>query len=503
MRSSRPGGDSIRRNSVLSLANQLTSAAFTAVLTVYLTRSLGPSGFGLFALAISVGTLATLLADFGLSGSAARFVAEHRDDEHAQLAVIARSMRLKLALTGAVSVALFALAEPIAQAYGVPGLTWPLRGAAIALAGQTLMLFVTAIFAALRRVAANLKVILSESAIEATASIALVALGGGATGAAFGRAIGYTCGGVITVVVLSRVVHRNVLRRARATATGTGGRRIAGYAVPVFVTNSVWTLFTQVDVLLLGALLGPAGVGTFQAAVRINSMFTYAGTSIAQGVAPRMATGRDRSVEAFQAAVRLLVIAQAILVAPLVVWAHGIVFLLLGPEFGESVDVLRLLALYVFLTGLAPLLSTTVNYLGSAGRRIPIAMGALAVNVVLDLLLIPPLGPIGAAIGSTTGFLIYVPAHLWVCRRALGFQMRPTAITLARTALAVVVMGAVLAVAGTGELSPAAWVLGGGAAVLAYLGTLVLTGEITRAEIEAVAGWVARRFTRRAPARHR
>lgn len=502
MRPPGAGSDSIRRNAILSLANQLTSAVFTAALTLYLVRALGPQGYGLFALAISVGTLAALLADFGVSNSASRFVAEQRDDPVAQYTVVARALRLKLSIVAAVSAALFALAAPISDAYGVAALEWPLRGAAIALGGQTLMLFITGIFGALGRVSANFRVILSEAALEATASIALVALGGGAAGATFGRAIGYVVGGLLAVATLSRVLGRNVL--APGSAGGEETRRIASYAVPLFVTNGVYTLFTQVDVLLLGALLGSTAVGTFQAVIRVNSMFAYAGLALSAGVAPKIAAGRGRNVAAFQSAVRMLIIGQAALLAPLIVWAHPIVSLLLGPEFEESVPVLRLLALYVFLIGLGPLLSSSVNYLGGAARRVPIAIAALTVNAGIDVLLIPRIGVIGAAIGTNVGFLIYVPAHFWICRSTLGLALRPVAITLGRTALAVAAMALVLLLAGTGDLSLAAWALGGIGAVLTYVGILLLTGEVKRSEVAAAAFWLRRllgRIKRTSPAR--
>src|SRR5215210_6991746 len=108
--------DSIKRNAVLSLTNRLTSAVFTAILTLYLVRALGPGGYGTFALAVSVGTLAALLADFGVSASASRFVAEHRGEDDAQFAVIAYALRLKLALTAVISVGLFVLAPVVADA---------------------------------------------------------------------------------------------------------------------------------------------------------------------------------------------------------------------------------------------------------------------------------------------------------------------------------------------------------------------------------------------------
>ena len=56
-------GDTISRNTIFAFASQMTTAFFTAVLTVYLVRALGPSGFGTFALALGTGeTIAGLVA---------------------------------------------------------------------------------------------------------------------------------------------------------------------------------------------------------------------------------------------------------------------------------------------------------------------------------------------------------------------------------------------------------------------------------------------------------
>ena len=56
-----------------------------------------------------------------------------------------------LGLSFPAAVALFALAGPISDLYNTPDLAWPLRGVAIALFGQSIVLFIRSIFVALRR----------------------------------------------------------------------------------------------------------------------------------------------------------------------------------------------------------------------------------------------------------------------------------------------------------------------------------------------------------------
>ena len=74
------GADTITRNAAFALASQIATASFTAVLTIVLVRVLGPEDYGVFALALSVASLVFLPADFGISQSTARFVAEHRGE---------------------------------------------------------------------------------------------------------------------------------------------------------------------------------------------------------------------------------------------------------------------------------------------------------------------------------------------------------------------------------------------------------------------------------------
>lgn len=80
--------------------------------------------------------------------------------------------------------------------------------------------------------------------------------------------------------------------------------------------------------------------------MRFVTFLHYPGFAVANGVAPRVASGQAGSSEVgtFGATLRYLVIFQAALIAPIVVWAEPIVDLLLGKGYEESADVLRALA---------------------------------------------------------------------------------------------------------------------------------------------------------------
>src|SRR3954453_13672743 len=166
--------DSIARNTVFAVAVRLTGIVCTGLLTIFLVRYLGPKEYGVFALAMGVGALMTVPSDLGISMSAARFAAELRGDSGSVARVVSDAFRLKLVVGGLSSLGLIVLAEPIASQYGVPDLAWPLRILALAAFGQSLMLLWGTIFEALGRISVYLRVVLTESAMEAGLSIAIV-----------------------------------------------------------------------------------------------------------------------------------------------------------------------------------------------------------------------------------------------------------------------------------------------------------------------------------------
>jgi O-antigen/teichoic acid export membrane protein len=484
-------GDSIARNALWAFVAQMITSAATAALTLYLVRALGAQGFGVLALAISIGTVLLLPGDFGLSASAARFIAEHRGDWPTITALLRDAMRVKLVVTALLSVALFALAGVIAQIADSPGLTWALRGTAIAEFAQSFYMLFTGTFIALGRVSVNVRLVSAESLVEAAASAALVLLGGGAAGAAFGRAAGY----VVAALVGLLLVHRLVMDRAEgAPAHFPGGaRRILRYGSALLVIDAAWQLLAPIGTLIVGSILGAAAVGVFSAPARLIVFLHYPGYSIASGVAPRLARGpgSEPDVGALTAGLRWILLFQTVLVAPTIVWARPIADIVLGAGYSESAHVLALLAPYTFLSGFAPILSLSVNYIGEARRRVPIAVGTVLLSAGLYFALVPPLELTGAALATDIAYTFYVVSHFWLCRMLVGLPLRPVTIDLVRCVLAAGAMAGVMALFGTHKLNAVQIVAGGAAGIVVYVVVLLLTRAVTVAELRAARTAVA------------
>ena len=471
--------DGIVRNSVYALGVQLVTAAFTAAVTLVLVRSLDPGDFGVLALALSVGALLLVPSDFGLSHSTARFAADRRDDPAAVAAIVADALKLKVAVSAVVALALAASAGLIADAYDEPSLAWPLRAIALAVLLQSVFLFFATVFVSQSRNALNLRLALWESVVELSATLGLVLLGTGATGAAFGRVTGYAVGAALSLVAAYRLWGKGLiasrLDRVRA-------RAVARYAGALAVVDSTFTVFSQMNALLIGALLGGAAVGLYSAPLRLLPFLGYAGLALANAIAPRLA-GAQPNVRAFTAGVRVLVLVQAALLAPLVVWAQPIVDVLFGERYADSASTLRAFAPFVFLTGVAPLVSLAVNYVGGARRRIPIALAAVAVDLAIVLLFVPDHGIAAAAVAASAAYALYVPAHIWICHRTFGLPLGPIVLTAVRSIAAAAAAGGALALVGTDDLSATDWIVGAAFSAAAFAAVLFVLRETSATEI--------------------
>jgi O-antigen/teichoic acid export membrane protein len=148
--------------------------------------------------------------------------------------------------------------------------------------------------------------------------------------------------------------------------------------------------------------------------------------------------------------------------------------------------VLRAMTPFIVLQGIGPLLAVSVNYLGEARRRVPIALAALAVNVAIDVALLREIGVVAGAIGTSVAWLIYVGGHAVICHRLLDIRPRALAVTLARSLLAAAAMAGVLLAFGTGDVPVALLVAGLVAGTAVYAAVLFATRELTRADLALV-----------------
>jgi O-antigen/teichoic acid export membrane protein len=481
-----PRGAGAGRNTLLALATQLATGAFTAIITLYLVRALGPREFGLFSLAGGIGALLLLPSDFGISGSVSRYVAERYRDSRAVAELLADGLRLKLLISGVVSLALIAAAGPIADAYGEPSLDWPIRWMAIAVFGQSLLALYRYAFLAMRDAASGFRMVLGESAVEAGATILLVMIAGGAAAGAAGRATGYAFGAALAMGITLR--HFGGAAFSRSRTLRQARKRLGRYAGALFAIDTAFAASVQVAPLMIAGFFGAREVGLFQAPARLIVLLQYPGVALTNGITPRMARSDDHQPEVglFVRGMRYLIVLQALMIVPMVVWAGPIVDLALGDGYERSAELLQLLGPYIFASGLAGPLTGAVDYLGEARRRVPLSIGEFVVSLGLTAGLLATIGLNGAAWTADVVSIAYMAVHVWLLRRLVSLPLRPLLVTALRALAAAGAMAGVLLAFGTDDLAVWEWVAGLAGGGAAFAAVILLTRELTVADLRAI-----------------
>jgi O-antigen/teichoic acid export membrane protein len=462
------GTGSTARRSLHALIGLVGSAGLTFVALLALVRTLEPSQYGLFALGFAINQVAFVVADAGLASSTARALAAARTGEER-----ARAASSGLAIKGGVSIAvalILALAAPvIASAYDHPDLEAVLRATAVALAAQSIFMLYRHSLNAVGATRAMLGLVLGESAIEAVAVVGFAVAGGTAAAAMSGRAVGFVVGAGLGFVLLRRRLG------PLPTPSAATARSLAAYGLTLAIADGAFLLFTQIDVLLIGALRSARDVALFEAPARLLVVAGYLGYAVALSVAPRLARaapGQARGT--LVGAVRTVSTAQG---AILLVWLALIVpnaVRIFGARYAPSGDVLLVLSPYLLLAGAAPLLSLAATYAG-AGRLVVVAScAALAVNAAIDVALLRAHGILVAAVATDVAFALFVALLLRGCATTFGFGFGRAAAGGAR--LLVALVPALVVLGGLLALGPVAAAVGLLPALGLYLGGLHLTG---------------------------
>jgi O-antigen/teichoic acid export membrane protein len=491
------GEERVSRSATFALLAQLVGGVLTAVLTIFLGRELSARQFGAFTFALSVITIFTLVADLGIGSATGRFIAERRYQPSAAAAVFRTALRLKLFTGIPATGALFVLASPICSTFGAQDAVWALRACAIALLAQTLFNLVTGAFIALGKLRYNVVLATIESVAEVSATFPLVLIGGTAAAASFGRAIGFTVGLTAGLVLVRRTIATRRMRDRNEDRDHSvvSPRRILGYAGPLLLVDAAFRVFASVDVLLIAAIVGgSARIAAFGLPMRLAVFLEYPAAAVASAVAPRLTRGHsDDDVKLLTQSMRYLVIVQMLFTVPVLIWPAAIMHVLFGDKYAEAPEVLRALAPFVLLSGIAQLTTLTVNYLGEAWRRVPIAIMMVTVNVVIDVLLLPRIGIVAGAIGTSAAYALWVPAHVWILRKRGGLLVRPFLVTVARSALAAGAMLGILALLGTGRVPIPLMLVGAVAGPAVYIAALIALRELGREDIAVVRRLLVRR----------
>jgi O-antigen/teichoic acid export membrane protein len=203
---------------------------------------------------------------------------------------------------------------------------------------------------------------------------------------------------LVQVVLLLR-------RMRRVLPSGPRSYRVREWAaasLPLAAVDLAVLGFNFADVILLGLFLPPETVAVYFAATRILQFVVFASFAASSVTAPRIAEAKARGdVAALHGLVvrtARLTSAATMLIGVAVLLAAPLLLRMFGPGFEASYWPLAVLVAGMMAYSLFGPAEDVLNMLGGERVSAAVAGSALAVAVLLNLVLIPFYGILGAAI---------------------------------------------------------------------------------------------------------
>lgn len=388
----------------------------TGVLTA---RWLGPAGRGEFYLVLQFAALAGLLLSFGL-GPAYQY--HLRKGDYTPAAVVAHIL-VQLALLAAALGAACWLAMPLLRYATAAQLPDRLLIAAAALTFLTVasLYFGSSAMGLDGGVRFN-------SVVNAVAGVAYVLLLGGVLLLLGGSVLGALLAFGVSLLIRALAPVILLLRHAREPLgplpRGMSGALFA-YGFGSLLGNVMLSSVLRIDTFLVNAYAGPAAVGVYSIAVAVGELLLMLPAAAGVALFPHLtAQPDDDQVRLAARVARLSVLLSAAAAAVIAAAGYPLIWLLYGGRY---------LAAFVALLWLLPgLVAMTTVYAYAnlySGRGRPMVNAALfglgtAVNVALNLLLIPRYGIDGAAAASSLSYLLIAAGFVLAVRREARVPLR-------------------------------------------------------------------------------
>ncbi|SEQ42019.1 flippase [Natrinema salaciae] len=416
--------DGFKATLVARAIYMLSSALLMFVLARYL---LDPDGYGALYWAIGVLTIVQLFADLGLSRSVARYISEYRETDPGQVPhLLKTTVTAKIVLIAFVGYVLVVFHERIALALGEPGAVPFLAAGALYLAVFSMSTFSQVALQGFNHLGYSAIVQAVSGAGRLLFSVAFVLAGLGALGAFFGYIVGYAIAAAIGIGIL----YYGFFRRYEAAEEYEDGlsRRLLEYSVPLTATQSANVIDKQIDIVLVGLFLNPAAVAFYTLSKQITDFVLAPAESLGFTISPNFgeqkAAGQlEEARRIYQTSLTNILLLYVPAAAGLAIVAGPFLTMVFGSDYAAAVPVLQVLAGFVVLQAITNLTSDSLDYLGRARER-AIAKGGTAIaNFGLNILLIPTIGVVGAAIATVATHSVYVAVNLYVVHSELGLNL--------------------------------------------------------------------------------
>jgi O-antigen/teichoic acid export membrane protein len=437
----------VARGGMANLAGALVTAVVNLLIVVVVARGLSRPLAGAFFAATSLFILVEASARLGTDASIVHFLARARALGRPQtVGGYLRTGLVPVLVVGAVAALALAVATPaVLRLVAGKHTTVPHGTALVVTLALTIPLAAgyDLVMAATRGLGSQRPTVLVErllrTVLQALLVLAAVLAGGGAYAVVVAWLAPYVVAAAAGAWWLAAILRRQGVdwRVPIDRAERHGFWR---FTTPRAFTGVVQIALQRFDILLVGAMLGPASAAVYAAATRFVIIGQLGNQAISNVVQPRL--GMLVANDDLDAARRLYRVSTAWVVALawpvylVVAIAAPLILTVVGHGYRSGASTMVVLAAAWLVASACGLVDFVLITVGKTTWNLGNTVLALVVNVGVDVALIPHIGILGAAVGWAVAVVTANLVPLAQVYRHLGFQpVSAAGVTVALLAL--------------------------------------------------------------------
>jgi O-antigen/teichoic acid export membrane protein len=419
---------------------------------IIFARLLGTEQYGIFTLGFFFVLITVSIAGLGITAAFGRYAPRY-EGMGALRWFIRKAYALNISLALVLGVIVFLFPSAFSRLlYGEPGQAIVLMFAALAIPGMVVVRNLVTTFAGLK--------LFRASSILEFSQVAIFALLGGLLVVVYRSAsVGLLAYGIsmILCIPLFAPLLAGYLRTQEPVykeADEVGFyKRLLRFTMWFTITPILGQVFNYVDRLSLQRLMTSSDQGIYSAAINLSATISAVGLAVNSVIYPHLSTAweggkREGALKNLDLSIRVTAVGLLAIGLVLVLLAKPIIVLLLGQDYVAGAQVLpwivvfHILTISLWLFGVFPTLVER-TYVSAIG-----IVCALPVNVLLNLLLIPRWGIVGAAVATVVSYLVMWFITVRICA-AYGMPVKRRTVIVSFLPFALL-LPKLLAVAGVG-----------------------------------------------------
>ncbi len=413
---------------------KLFSASLALPLYIILAKGLGREKFGLFALTLSLLVFVRILSGSGLGPSTGKHISNLKgDDQKLMPQFLAAGFWVQMISAGFFAILVWLFSSKISNVFSNEALAPALKIGAIILVFFAITEFSKAALQGLQRFDVLAAVTGVEFAGKLLFSAGLTLAGYGLIGALDGFALALA---LTSLVAFFFFVHLGM--RLPRLAAGQW-RSVMTYSLPLMLTTAGFVIYTELDNIMVGYYAGVGATGLYSAAMNIARAIPLLAVPIGQAAAPtivKLVQNHEHAADFTDRLLRYVVASFFPIAVGLFVLAPKIMVLIYGREYLAGASALRVMAVFVLSLSTGVVVTPILDYLGKAGVRAMWLTISVSINVILNFILIPRFGGLGAAIATAVTHAPYVLNNVGILATTVGLRKTSVFASLGKVFLA-------------------------------------------------------------------